>query len=162
MATNFLQAAGTNGFIATPFNLLSTELNSLADATSVVSSVGGSSGKFAQSDFASAMKCDVYLTLGGSFTPAAGSPDILGWFTFSPDGGSTYEAVISNTDLSRPPDFVIPLIGSHAYSSGDIIKASGDVKVPPNSCKVLLLNHGGATLPSSGNTIKTAPSAFQY
>lgn len=162
MATKFLESAGTNGFIATPFNLLSSELNSLADATGVVSSVGGSSGVFSQSNFADAIWASIYLALGGSFTPAAGSPDLLGWFLFSPDGGSSFEAVISNTDLPRAPDFIIPLVGSNAYSSGAILQASGLVRVPWWSNKVFLMNHAGAALPSSGNTIKAGPVAIEY
>lgn len=162
MATNFLEAAGTNGFIQTPFNLHSTELNSLADATSATSSVGGTSGVFTQSSFANSIWAMVYLTLGGSFTPAAGSPDLLGWFLFSPDGGSTFETVISNTDLSRAPDFIIPAVGSNAYSSGNILQSSGLVRVPWWSSKVFIVNHFGVALPSSGNTIKAGPVAIQY
>jgi hypothetical protein len=52
MATNFLEATGTNGFIATPFNLMSTELNSLANNNSATSSAGGqgSNGIFSPRD----------------------------------------------------------------------------------------------------------------
>jgi hypothetical protein len=162
VATNFLEAAGTNGFINTPFNLLSTELNSLADSTSATSSVGGTSGVFSQTNYANAIWAYVYLTLGGSFTPAAGSPDLLGWFLFSPDGGSTFEDAVSSTDMPRPADFIIPAIGSNAYSSGNILVSSGLVRVPFSYNKVFVMSHFGATLPSSSNTLKAGPVAIQY
>ena len=41
---DFLLDPGTNGFIATPFNLMTTELNSLVNTDRALSSVGGSSG----------------------------------------------------------------------------------------------------------------------
>lgn len=160
MATNFLEATGTNGFIATPFNLLSTELNALATANSATSSVGGTSGVFSQTNYASAIWAELYFVSGGAFTPA--SPNyIAGWFLFSPDGGSTFELTVANTDLSRTPDFTIPLFAS-AYASGNIAQASGLVRVPWWSNKVFVNSHAGASLPATGNLIKAAPVAIQY
>lgn len=160
MATNFLEATGTNGFIATPFNLMSTELNSLATATNIVSSVGGTSGKFSQTDFASALWGEIHFLSGGAFTPTAGGY-LAGWFLYSPDGGSTFEKVVAATDLPRPPDFIIPLFAS-AYATNDIAQASGIVRLPWWSTKVYIGNRSGATLPASGNLIKAAPVAIQY
>ncbi|MFZ0559859.1 MAG: hypothetical protein WAN31_05900 [Methylovirgula sp.] len=160
MPTDFLEAAGTNGFIATPFNLLSTELNSLGSTDTAVSSVGGTSGVFSQSNYANAIWAAIYFYSGGSFTPT-GSPYIAGWFLFSPDGGSTFEATASNTALARPPDFIIPLLAS-AYASGNQAQASGIVRVPWWSNKVFIQNNAGVALPSSGNLIKAAPVAVQY
>ena len=117
MPTNFLHATGTNGFIVTPFSLMTTELNSLANGNTVVSSVGGTSGKFNQTNFGSAQIGRIWLTLGGNFgaTPAAGG-NITGWWNFSTDGGTTFEDTNSNTAIPRPPDFIIPLVAA-AYSA---------------------------------------------
>lgn len=160
MATNFLEASGTNGFIATPFNLMSTELNTLANNSSALSSVGGSSGIFNLASFANAIWCEVYFVSGGTFTPAAPN-SIYGWFLFSPDGGSTFEKVVSNTDVNRSPDFIIPLIVA-AHAVGDIVQASGLVRVPWWSNKVFVNSHAGNSLPATGNLIKAAPVAIQY
>ena len=160
MATNFLQASGTNGFIATPFNLMSTELNTLANNSSAVSSVGGSSGIFTLANFANAIWCEIYFTFGGACTPVAPNA-IYGWFLFSPDGGTTFETTAANTDLPRAPDFIIPILIS-AYATGNIAQASGLVRVQAGSSKVFINSHVGASLPSSGNLIKAAPVAIQY
>lgn len=161
MATNFLEAAGTNGFIATPFNLLSTELNTLGSGNSAVSSVGGSSGIFTQTNFANAVWGAIYFVAGGALagTPAAGAY-IAGWFLFSPDG-SSFEKTVSNTDLPRSPDFIIPLDAA-AYAANDITPASGIVRLPWWSTKVFVVNHSGFALNAASNLIKCGPVAIQY
>lgn len=160
MPTNFLEAAGTNGFIATPFNLMTTELNTLAIGANAVSSVGGTSGVFAQSNFASAIWGEIHFKSGGAFTPLAGGY-LAGWFLYSPDGGTTFEKVVAATDLPRIPDFVIPLFAS-AYASSDIAQAQGIVRMPWWSTKVYIGNRSGVALPSSGNVIQAGPVAIQY
>ena len=157
MATNFLEAVGTNGFITAPFNLMTTELNSLANATNAVSSVAG---PFTQSNFSSAIWCSVHFKSGGAFTPSAGGY-LAGWWLFSPDGGSTFEKVVSATDQPRTPDFVIPLFAS-AYASSDLAQAYGIIRCPSWSAKVYIANHSGVALPSSGNVIQAGPVAIQY
>jgi len=162
MSSNFLLAAGTNGFIATPFNLQSTELNALAAGHTAVSSVGGSSGVFSQTNTAHAPQGSIWFSAGGSFTPSAGD-HIDGWFLRSSDGGTTFEKVVSNTTPPRPPDFVIPLFGS-AYASSDLAWVSGGfVLLPWESFKVLIQNNcASAALPSTGNVIDLGPVALQY
>ena len=49
MAADFLLDPGTNGYITSLFNLVTTELNTLGIASATTSSVGGSSGVFSQS-----------------------------------------------------------------------------------------------------------------
>jgi hypothetical protein len=97
---------------------------------------------------------------GGAVTPAAPNY-IAGWFLFSPDGGTNFETTFSNTDLTRAPDFIIPLNAS-AYANTNIAQASGLIRVPWWSNKVFINSHVGATLPNSGNLIKAAPVAIQY
>lgn len=160
MATNFLEAAGTNGFIATPFNLMTTELNALGNGANVVSSVGGTSGVFTQTNFANAIWGEVQFLAGGAFTPTAGGY-LAGWFLLSPDGGSTFEKVVAATDMPRPPDFVIPLFAS-AYALNDISMASGLVRLPFWSTKLYIGNRSGAALSASGHVIKCGPVAIQY
>jgi hypothetical protein len=160
VATNFLLAAGTNGFLATPFNLQSTELNALANGNSATSSVGGTSGAFTQTNTANAIWGEIAFTAGGSFTPTTGGY-IAGWFLYSPDGGTTYETVVANTDMARSPDFIIALNAS-AYAANNIAQASGIVKLPWWTFKVFVVNHSGATLPATGNLVKLGPVAIQY
>lgn len=159
MASDFLLDAGTNGFIATPFNLFSTELNTLTNGSTATSSVGGTSGVYSQTNFANAQKTLVYFQAGGAFTPTAGGC-LAGWWLYSDDGGTHFEKTVSSTALPRAPDFLIPLFAS-AYASGD--RAWGYVsRAPWPSCKVYVQNNAGASLPSSGNLILAAPVAEKY
>lgn len=161
MPTNFLEAAGTNGFIASPFTLMSTELNSLANGNSAESSVGGTSGLFTSANYAQAIWCMIYLTLGGSLAPNQ-NDSLSGWFLFSPDGGTTLEAPTSNADMARAADFIIPF-AVLSYTTGNLVRAGGLVMVPWWANKVLVVSHvTAASLPSSGNLIKAAPVAIQY
>ena len=162
MPTNFLDAAGVNGFIATPFPLLSNELNALANNTSALSSVNGSSGVFSSANYAQAIWAQLYLTLGGSITCLAGDL-IAGWFIMSPDGGSTFEITVSANDQPRTPDFRIPFT-ANAYTSGQIILVDGITRIPSWSHKIFVMSHiqGGALPAVNTNIIKAAPFAIQY
>jgi hypothetical protein len=158
--TNFLEySGGTNGFLQAPFNLMSTELNTLSNGSSAVSSVGGTSGKFTQTNWSSGIWGVIHFVSGGAFTPTAGGY-LAGWFLYSPDGGSTFEKTVSNTDMPRSPDFTIPLFAS-AYATSDIAQ-SPLIRIPWWSHEVFVLNHSGAALPSGGNLIKGASVAIQY
>lgn len=165
MATQFLDAGGTNGFIATPFNLQTTELNAVINGSAATSSVGGTSGVFSQTNFANGIWGLIWFISGGAFTPTAGGC-ISGWFLQSTDGGTTFEALVATPSTSvaalpRAPDFIIPLDAA-ANSSGQIKFCSGFVKLPWPSCKVVLQNNSGATLPSTGNSVVCGPVATQY
>lgn len=166
MAINFLEATGTNGFIATPFNLMSTELNALASGAAATSSVGGTSGVFSQTNNASGIWGSLYFTAGGAFTPTAGG-FLAGWFLLSTDGGTTFEAAISTPSttvsaVSRAPDFIIPLDNA-AHASGNIRWCQGRrIQLPFESYKVIIQNNSGVALSASGHTIKVGPVAIQY
>jgi hypothetical protein len=160
MSADFLLDPGTSGFIATPFNLLSTELNAIANAGTATSSVGGTSGVFTQTNFANAQWVLPYWTYGAAFgtAPTAGA-NLTGWWLMSPDGGTTFEATVSGTALPRPPDFIIPVylnITSTGILFGPVCRA------PWTSCKVLIQNNTGQTLPATGNLIKCGPVAERY
>lgn len=168
MATNFLDAAGTNGLIQAAFNLQTTELNSLGSGSAATSSVGGSSGVFAQSNWSNAIWGGIYFTAGGAFTPTAGGY-LAGWFLLSFDGGTTFESLISTPSttvlaLGRAPDFVIPTYeGGAAWANTNIRWQQGRFcKVPWESHKVVIQNLSGAALPASGNTLKGTGMAVQY
>jgi hypothetical protein len=160
VATNFLEATGTNGFLATPFNIMSTELNALANGSSATSSVGGTSGVFSQTNTSQGIWGAAHFLAGGAFTPTAGG-FIAGWFLYSPDGGTTFEKVVASTDLPRPADFVIPLFAS-AYAANDISQSSGLIRLPWWSFKLFVVNHAGAALAATSNLIKLASVATQY
>lgn len=166
MTANFLEAAGTNGFIATPFALLTTELNALANGAAATSSVNGTSGVFSQTNDANAIWGSLFFTAGGAFTPAAGGY-LAGWFLPSPDGGTTFESAVATASstvpaLARSPDFVVPLDAA-ALASGNIKWVQGRrAQLPFESYKVLVQNMSGAALPATGNTIKNGPVATQY
>lgn len=154
--TDFLYNPGTNGFTSTPYNLLSSELNSLANNTIVTSSVGGTSGVFSQTNTGNAMLGAIYFVAGGAFTPTQGGY-LLGWFSRSPDGGTNFEKSLAAVGLARSPDFIIPLQVT-AYATSDIAWCQDpEVRLPFESNKIILLNASGVTLPASGNLIKLGP-----
>jgi hypothetical protein len=161
MATNFLLTAGTTGFIATPFNLQSSQLNSLGNGNTAISSVGGTSGVFNQTNIANAMMGEIWFQAGGAFTPTAGG-SLWGWFIPSDDGGAHFEKLVANTAPPRSPDFIIPLFTS-AYAAGDRQWCQGRyVMLEWASFEVLIQNNAGVTLPASGNLVYLGPVATQY
>jgi hypothetical protein len=156
MPTNFLQESG---FLVTPFNLMTTELNALASGANAVSSVGGTSGVFTQTNFGSGIFGMVHFKAGGAFTVVAGGY-IAGWFLYSPDG-SAFEKVVAAADLPRPPDFIIPL-PTGATVSNDVFQSSGLCRLPWWSTKVYIGNRSGVAFSASGHVIQCAPVAIQY
>ncbi len=157
MATNFLEAAGTSGFIATPFALMgTTDLSGLTNTSTITSTASALS----QTTFANAIWCQIFFQAAGAFTPTAGGM-ILGWWLNSDNGGTNFEKVVTNTALPRTPDFVIPLFAS-AYASGDRSWSQGYVKAPWPSCKAYIQNMAGVTLSANNHLIQACPVAVQY
>lgn len=161
MPTNFLWNSGTsnNGLLATAFNLLSTELNTLTNTSIAVSSVGGTSGVFNQSNTAQAMLGELFLTLGAIGSALSAGACIAGWFVESYDGGTTFEQ--SSVAETRPPDFIVPLPAT-TIGAASIFKAAGLVRLPALPFKVMLQNNTGQSFAASANTLKLAPIAAQY
>jgi hypothetical protein len=158
MPTNFLEySGGTNGFLAVPATFMSTELNTLASGNSATQSVASN---MTQSTWSSGIWGVAHFLSGGAFTPSA-SGYLAIWFLYSPDGGSTFEKVVSNTDQPRNPDITIPLFNS-AYATNDISQSSGIFRLPWWTTKLFVVNHSGVSLPSSGNLIRIASVAIQY
>jgi hypothetical protein len=160
MPTDFLYAAGTSnsGLLGSVLTLQSTELNSLASGSLIVSSVGGASGKFTNNDTAQGIFADLFLTLGAIGTALSAGANVAGWFLDSPDSGTTYESLTAQP--ARPPDFIIPLPAT-TISGGTVFAAHGIV-LSALQFKVLVMNNSGQTFASSANTLKLAASAIQY
>ena len=158
MSTNFLEfSGGANGFLVSFFNVMTTELNGLGNATGATQSVAGNLN---QTALGSGIWGILDFVSGGSFTPTNGGY-IAGWFLLSPDSGVTFEKTSGNNDLPRPPDFIIPLFAV-AYAANDFSQSSGLVRLPWWTSKIFVVNHAGVTLPSSGNVINIASVAVQY
>ena len=161
MATNFLLAAGTSGFIATPFSLLTTELNALASAGVATSSVGGSSGVFSQTNTGQAPFGRVWFKFGAALGAAASANATLAiWFLTSSDGGTTFESQTVSPP-PRPPDLIIP-VGANVYATGALLFSPPRVILPAESFKVVLQNNLGQALGASGNILPLGPEALQY
>lgn len=160
--TDFLWDPGTsnNGLITPAVTLMTTELNSVANAGTAVSSVGGTSGVFNNSNFAQGMIGNVYLTLGAIASAVAAGGNIAGWWLESPDAGTTYENTVSGAALARPPDFILPVPATTITAGWNF--AGVMVRVPALVTKVFIQNNLGQTLASSGNTIKIALPAMKY
>ena len=163
MATNFLWNAGTSnsGLLVSSVTLMTTELNSLVNAGTAVSSVAGTSGKLTNSNTGQGMIGEVYLTLGAIGTAVSSGGNVAGWFLVSPDSGTTYENTVSGSALPRPPDFIIP-VPATTITAGWVYKAAGPIMIPALQFKIFVQNNLGQTLASSANTIKIAPYAMSY
>jgi hypothetical protein len=142
---------------AAPTTVLSTELNSLANNTLVVSSVGGSSGIFDNTIGNSGVSNgyllgDVQMVCSFGTTPTANTA-LLIWFLQTIDG-TNYESGSASITPARAPDVVLPFIGQTASQ----IVTLHNVPLPAGKFYVLAQNSGsGQSLASSGNTVKIRP-----
>ena len=144
-------AAGTGGFITTPFDLLTTELNSLASGNTALSSVGGTSGVFDQSNTGAYVWGVLSFVGGGTWTPGAGGYMHV-WFLTKADG-SNYSKYLANANQARKPDGVIGFLNT-SHASGDVVESEGYVQIPAVPFMVLARSVAGATAPASGNKIR--------
>jgi len=147
-----------NGLLTSALTLESTELNSLTNGSVAVSTVGGSSGIFTNSNTGQAVRAEIFAALGTAGATCAAGANLAGWFLQSSDGGTTFEP--TGSAPARSPDFVIPL---PATTLNATFKAPGPVVVPALKFKVLIQNNCGAsgTLAASANTISLVPEALQ-
>lgn len=161
MTTPFLWGLGTSnsGLLASLLTLQSTELNSLANGSVALSSVGGSSGKFTNANTGGAIWAELFLTLGAIGSALSPGANLAGWFILSSDSGSTYEK--SSVAPARPPNFLIPLPAT-IITAADQFPSAGKVLLPSVQFKVLLQNNGGQSLASSANTLKLAPISVNF
>ena len=142
----------TNGVLAAAFATVqgSGATNGLDGLTSGAAATSASG--YSQTETLGAKEAYIYYLSGDTtWTPSGAGANIAIWFLLSMDGGSTYE-VADNTPsttvpaLSRPPDAVIPLDLVALGTGGKRKFASGRVKLPPGTFKVVAQNNGGATM----------------
>lgn len=167
MATNFLEATGTNGFLATQSAFGTTQLSALASGTGVATGTqvftAGTGGTLL-----GGQKAHAYLTVvTAGWTPAVGG-EIVCWFDLSTDNGTTFESLVSSPSttvmaMARPPDFVIPLYqGGAALAAGNIFFAAGPFRLPYLAYKVVAQNLCGVVLGTGNHTITIGSVADQY
>ncbi len=149
----YVPGASNSGLLTTVISLQTTELNALANAALIISSVNGSSGKFTNADTGQAKWGEIHFTLGTVTTMTAGG-NLAGWFLQSNDSGSTYESL--TVVPPRPPDFIVPL---DATTGNKVYKAVGPVRLPALQFKVLVQNNSGQAFTATLNTLKLAPIA---
>lgn len=168
MATNFLWYPGpsaNSGNLIAAFNLMTTELQSITNGSVIVSSVGGTSGKFTSSNTGQGIWGQILWSVGnpGIGTALQAGACIAGWFLQSPDSGTTLET--TTVVPPRPPDFIIPLPATTIAAGAAPFAASGLVLIPSLQFKVLIQNNTGQTLGTGATTapfLKLAPVAMQY
>lgn len=148
MAQTLTQIAGTNQTV------LTTELNSLANNASVISSVAGASGviTLTSTGYIQAL-CELLVTFG--VAPTANTT-INVWFLTAPDG-TNFEDGSSSVTPQRNPDVFFPV---RAVTTAQRI--AKPCKLPVGTFKVLLQNNGtGQAMAASGNTVKILPFTKQ-
>ena len=130
-------------------SLLTTELNSLANAAGAVagSAYNNTQGGGAGDGYPYA---EVELNLGSPGGTVAGSISV--YFLLTPDG-TNQEDGSSSVQPARPADVVFPLRG---VSTAQRLTRKG-VVLPPGNWKALLWNASGQALNASGNTLKILP-----
>lgn len=165
MATNFLEAVGTNGFVGSPTSA-GLSLNALASggaSTGTQVFTAGPAGTLS-----GAQKGHAYLTVvTAGFTPTT-SGVIACWFLLSTDGGTTFESTPATPSttvmaVARPPDFVIPVYeGGAALAAGNILFASGPFILPYLAYKIVAQNLSGVALGAGNHTITLGGVTDQY
>jgi hypothetical protein len=144
---------------ANALTLLSTELNSLANGTGVVSSVGGTSGLFDSShaDLDHYLFGKFELSLAAPATAfTAGAVNV--WFLHRVDGTNLEDGSASLAP-KRPADLTF-YVQASASAQRIIVSAP----LPVGAWKVLVLPLGlgaGAVLAASGNTLKVKANTTQ-
>ncbi len=139
MTTTFKWLAGES-----PASALTTELNSLGNGNTALSAAIDN-----LADLYEYIDIEVYLA---SYTTGS-VPFVSIWFLYSVDG-TNYEdgsAGTPGTIPDRQPDAVIPLKSTTASAWR---RVAVGIPLGPLKFKVLLQNNTGATLASSGNTVK--------
>lgn len=150
MATNFLWA-GAGAYLSGPTNLLTTQLNALANATmsaagSAIQNTGG------------LIYADVEFVAGSAYSPTTGGYIEL-WLLNSLDGGVNYPDGGTGIAPGKPADITI------AIRSGTSITPRANERgliLPPGFYKPVARNNTGATLPATGNIIRYSLYTEQY
>lgn len=135
-------------------SLLTTELNSLANNTNVITSAafnntqGGGSGD-------GYLLADLELVVSYGVAPTAGTGCSV-WFIQTQDG-TNYEDASASITPARAPDVVFPVRA--VTGAQRVIRTCS---LPPGNFKVLIRNDGtGQAMASSANTLKVRPSTYE-
>lgn len=163
VSTQGFYLPATNGVLTTAFATVqgTGATNGLDGLTSGAAATSASG--YSQTETLGAKEAIVYYLSGDTtWTPVGAGANIAIWFLQSVDGGTTYESAQNTPSttvpaLSRPPDAVIPL-DLVATGVGGVRKfASGRVKLPSGTFKVVAQNNGGATM---GDTTTTHAAIY--
>ena len=140
--------------------LLTTELNSLANGSVAISSGAMTPGSTTNLT-SGVMYGDLWFTLGSS-SSALVSGSFVAVYFLPAINGSNYPKQ-SSTNFAKPNYLVGYIYLYPATLSSEVIR-EGILNVPiPNvPFKVILENHFGVALPSSGNTLDLYPQFIQY
>jgi hypothetical protein len=127
-----------------------TEMNSLANGSGVISSVGGSSGLFSSTQTQNYQFMDLSLKLP-TMTAMTANNIISIWFVREVDGTN----VENGTPPNRAPDAILVCTATTTA----FLQAIG-VPTPPESFKVYLLNNSGQSFVSSGCILTALPWTY--
>ncbi len=145
MVANLLWAVGTNGYLASAANLLTTELNALANA-----SLTAAGTAIDNSAVNAAIYCDVEFIAGGTWATGT-NPYMELWFLRSLDGGSNYEEGSNTVTPGRRANVIIQFRPSVTIAQRIIVPM---VLLPPGHFKPLIKQTTNATLPATGNILR--------
>jgi hypothetical protein len=138
--------------VGTDTDVITTELNSLADSAQAIATAGfdNSSGLYLFADVEWK-----HATLG--YTPSAGAVIEL-YLIRMILAGSTYED--GSASIAPPAANLVGVFNIRAATASQthILRM---IPIPPDSYKWLVINKTGGTLPSSGNTLRQKPLRYQ-
>src|SRR6185312_7066598 len=152
-ATNFLYE-GAGSFGVGVANVLTTELNSLANSSANVLSTLGA----ALQNTNARLYADFEYVAGGTSSPVTGA-FIEVWQLLSVDGGTNYEDGSATVAPGRAADFTIKI---RAGTSITPRAGSSKVPMPPAFWKGIARNQTGVTLAASSNLIRYALYTVQF
>lgn len=138
--------------VGTASTVMTTELNTLANNASLVSSVAGTSGVISPITQPSLL-VELYVTFGTG--PTTGNIQI--WFLKTLDNGTTFEDGSSSITPTRTPDISL---GPNAITTGQRLQKICDS--PLTAFKILVKNNGTAqAFAASGNVLRILPFTRQ-
>lgn len=130
-------------------NAFSTEIKSIVNGNAILSSISITNGT-ALDIFA-----DLSYIAGGTATTAA--PNYLGFYLYPlNEDGSTYGDGRFGTSAAGPPpgNYLVGTIGFNAAASTTIAGVVRGIILPPGTFSFVCYNGSGATLDSTGPTVK--------
>lgn len=137
--------------LGTVENTLTTELNSLADDSNIISGeISNDSSGYLFDDVEWS-----HAALG--YTPSAGAVVEL-YIVQRQLGGSGYED--GSTSIDPPAANLVGVFNIRASTAAQV-HILRQIPIPPDRFKYLVINKTGGTLASSGNTLKRKPYRYQ-